>query len=540
MKLRSLAFSVWAVATLAICLALPPAAPAAQGQQPKKGGTLVFTIPADSIPSMDGHREETFAVMHAIAPHYSLLIRPDTTDPTANKLVGDLATKWTVSKDKLSYTFTLRKGVKFHDGSPCTAKDVVASFNHIIFPPQGVLSSRQAYFAMVDSVSAPNPTTVVFKLKFTSNAFLPAVANPFNWIYKAELLAKDPHWYETNVMGTGPFLLKEQNPGANWVGVRNPQYFFKGRPYMDGYEAIYTPKQNVEVNAMRGGRSLIQFRGFPPDVRDQLQKDLGGNLRVQESTWNCSLYATANPFKKPFDDVRVRRALNLAIDRWGGSNDLSKVAIVRTVGGYVFPGNPMAMSKDELTKIEGYWTDIEASRKEARRLLKEAGVPQGFKFKLHNRDTEQPYKYVAIWLVDQWAQVGLTAEQWIEPTAPFYATLRKNPPDFDVTMDFNCQSIVNPQLDISKFLSEGRSKQNYGHYVDPTLDKIFDDQVREADPAKVKALLKQFEERMVDQGHYMTTLWWNRIITSSTKVQSWTITPSHYINNQLDDVWLTQ
>src|SRR4029077_15149506 len=107
---------------------------------------------------------------------------------------------------------------------------------------------------------------------------------------------------------------------------------------------------------------------------------------------------------KPFDDPRVRRALTLAIDRWGGAPALSKIAIVQTVGGMVFPGSPLAASKAELQQIGGYWPDIEKSRAEAKRLLKEAG-DEGLSFELLNRNVDQPYKYVAAWLIDQWSKV---------------------------------------------------------------------------------------------------------------------------------------
>jgi peptide/nickel transport system substrate-binding protein len=248
------------------------------------------------------------------------------------------------------------------------------------------------------------------------------------------------------------------------------------------------------------------------------------------------LYAVPNSQKKPFDDVRVRRALNMAIDRWSGSKFLSKTAIVKTVGGFVFPGHELSMTDEELKKLPGYWPDIEASRKEARRLLKEAGVPEGFRFKLNNRNTEQPYKYVATWLIDQWRQVGLNVEQVVMPTAPFYDALRSL--QFDVSMDFNCQTVVNPTGDISKFISYDKSQENAGKYIDRKLDELYEAQLREGDPAKQKELVRQFETHLIDQGWYMTTLWWNRIVLNNAKVKAWNISPSHYINNQLDIVYL--
>ena len=157
-------------------------------------------------------------------------------------------------------------------------------------------------------------------------------------------------------------------------GERNPDYYHKGLPYLDGFEAIFAPKQSVIIDAIRADRASNEFRGLPPSARDQLVKELGDKITVQTSDWNCVNMITANHKKKPFDDVRVRRALALAIDQWKGAPALAKIANVRTVGGIVFPGSPLAATKEELQQIVGYWPDIEKSRAEARRLLKEAGA----------------------------------------------------------------------------------------------------------------------------------------------------------------------
>src|SRR5207248_4177374 len=121
-------------------------------------------------------------------------------------------------------------------------------------------------------------------------------------------------------------------------------------------------------------------------------------LTVQESDWNCVNLITPNHKKKPFDDVRVRRALALALDQWKGAPALSKIATVRTVGGIVFPGSPLAATKEELQQLAGYWPDIDKARTEAKRLLKEAGA-EALSFELMNRNVDQPYKYVAAFVM---------------------------------------------------------------------------------------------------------------------------------------------
>ncbi|MGH7752475.1 MAG: ABC transporter substrate-binding protein, partial [Gemmatimonadales bacterium] len=126
---------------LALTVLTVTAWPAAAQDKPRSGGELIFVVPSQP-PSYDGHQEETFGLIHPLAPHYSTLLKVDPFDKTGTKPVGDLAESWTISKDGQTYAFKIRKGVKFHDGSDMTAKDVKASYDKIIFPPQGMKSSR--------------------------------------------------------------------------------------------------------------------------------------------------------------------------------------------------------------------------------------------------------------------------------------------------------------------------------------------------------------------------------------------------------------
>src|SRR5215471_6248024 len=170
--------AVFCVATLA--------APAAAAETPKRGGTLTYMIPADAPPSLDGHRETTYATVHAAAPFYSVLIRINPMNPQSpDDFVCDLCTEMPKpTDDGKTWTFKIRDGVKWHDGSPLTAADVAASWQEIIHPRQGVSSARESYLVMVDKVEAPDASTVVFRLKFATSAFLPALADPYAWIYK--------------------------------------------------------------------------------------------------------------------------------------------------------------------------------------------------------------------------------------------------------------------------------------------------------------------------------------------------------------------
>src|SRR5712692_4626972 len=139
-------------------LVLAQALPAWAQEKPRHGGELVFVVPSEP-PSYDAHQEETFGLIHPMAPHYSTLLRVDPFDKTGTRPVPDLAESWNISKDGLIYTFKLHRGVKFHDGSEMTSKDVKASYDKIIFPPAGVKSLRKDAYRVVEVVEAPDPYT---------------------------------------------------------------------------------------------------------------------------------------------------------------------------------------------------------------------------------------------------------------------------------------------------------------------------------------------------------------------------------------------
>jgi peptide/nickel transport system substrate-binding protein len=530
--------TVIALAMLCLLALLMPGAT----ETPRHGGILTFVVAAEP-PSFDGHREPTFTLIHPLAPFYSTLIRVNPANPSSpTDFVGDLALDVpTPTDDGTTYTFTLRQNATFWDGQPVTAHDVVATFHKIIFPPPGVLSAQKAFFSMVERVDAADDVTVVFRLHYASSAFIPALANPFNFIYSAQKLAQDVHWYEKHILGSGPFIFQEHRPGAFIAGRRNPHYYHAGQPYLDGFRATFAEQQSLREQAIRDGQALIEFRGFPPRSRDVLQRALGNQLTVQESDWNCVLLATPNHRVKPFDDPRVRRALTLAIDRWGGSEELSKAAIVKTVGGIVFPGHPLAATPEELRELAGYWPDLPQARAEARRLLREAGVPDGFTFKLLIRDIDQPYKIVGLWLLTQWRSIGLNAEQWVQPTEAYFKTLQSQSTEFAVGVDFNCETVVNPLLDVSKFISDDRSGKNWANYQDRVLDELFDTMNRTVDATEQRRLMRQFEKRVLDeQAHMLITLWWYRIVPHRASVRGWKISPSHYQHQDLATVWLAQ
>ena len=129
---------------------------------------------------------------------------------------------------------------------------------------------------------------------------------------------------------SGPFVFGEYVAGSHWTGKKNPNYYIPGRPYLDGFRAIFIRDTAPRVAAVRSGQVMVEFRGFNPAARDDVVKSLGSKAVVQESPWACNLMVVFNNEKKPFSDARVRRALNLAIDRNEASKALAQISVILT------------------------------------------------------------------------------------------------------------------------------------------------------------------------------------------------------------------
>ena len=238
----------WREATLTIVVLLLTVAAAAfaaqAGETPRRGGTLLAVVSADP-PSLDPHQENTFANIQLVAPMYSTLLQFDPYHYP--RIIGDVATDWKISEDGLTYTFTIRQGITFHDGSILIAADVKATYEKIIWPPAGVRSVRKEPLAMIEKVEAPDETTVVFTLTQRSGSLLANLASPWNVVFPKKYLDQDPNYFKKNVVGSGPFKLKSYTPGSTFEGVRNPDYFIKDRPYLDGYKFFISPDRKSVV-----------------------------------------------------------------------------------------------------------------------------------------------------------------------------------------------------------------------------------------------------------------------------------------------------
>jgi peptide/nickel transport system substrate-binding protein len=518
--------------SLAAVVAAKPAISIAE-PTPKHGGTLEFAVTVEPA-NYDCHSNTSFAFLHPIAPHYSTLLKFDPANYP--EIVGDLAESWQVSPDALTYSFKLRPDLLFHDGSSLTSADVKASYERIVHPPPGVVSARQVDYAGISRIDAPDPHTVVFHLQWPEAAMLPGFASPWNCIYSAAKLAQDPQFPKTHILGSGPFVFDEHRKGEYWRGHRWSGYFRPGQPYLDGYQADFMPPGEV-VKAYRSGRIMAEFRGVAPKQRDELLESLGDGITVTESPWLSELLVVFNTKRAPFTDARVRRALSLAIDRWGAAEQLAGSTFMKYVGGLMRPGSSWATPQSELVNLPGFSRDPAAARAEARRLLADAGV-HDLKLTLLVRAIPMPHFAGADLIAAGWREIGVTVTQQRLNIWEWQKLVDKG--DFDVMQDFAGDFYDDPTIQLTKYVSQDLSPVNFSASRDRFLDALYIGQAMTRDRRERAKMVRDFERRALTEAYSVPLLWWSRIVATSSKLKGWHITPSHFIGQDLTEVWLDQ
>ena len=277
---------------------------------PKRGGTLKIAGGTTTSPHFDLHQGAT---VHPLTLVYNNLVRKDLTDGFRT-LIPDLAQKWDISADKLTYTFTMRDGVKFHDGTPFTSADVVATFNRILNPPQGVASVFRSQIEMVDKVDAPDPKTARFVLKHPSLVFMEVLTQPAMIVYSKKAIDENGGDLRKAVApGTGAFIYKDYKQGEKWSFAKNPEYWDKELPYVDAIEMIDTPQLSDRGTAVLTGQADMTWNGSVDTWKEgQQRKD---TLTVAQIPNFGAHTAHINNEKGPLADKRVRRAIHLAVSR---------------------------------------------------------------------------------------------------------------------------------------------------------------------------------------------------------------------------------
>jgi peptide/nickel transport system substrate-binding protein len=501
-------------------------------EQPRRGGVLQVALPADP-PSLDAHQEQTFAVAQPMGPVYNNLI---VLDPhNYPQIMGDLAKSWTVSEDHLTYTFTLHEGVKFHDGSELTSADVKASWDKIVSPSGDVISVRRGNFQMIKSIEAPDRYTIVFRLHHPSPSFVSNLAGPANFIYPKKYLDTDPHYFKTRAVGSGPFKLKNYVRGSYVELERNPDYWKKGLPYLDGIKYFIITDTSARTTALRSGRVDAELRFLPPGDVAAIKQSLGDKVVVARVQNIGNFGVTFNVDKKPFDDERVRKALTLAIDRYDAVKTLATITNLEYVGGMMHPDSQWALSTEELEALPGFSRDHAANLREAKRLLAEAGFPNGFKTVLTNRNIKMPYIDLAVYLISAWKKVGVEAEHKVEETAT-YSQTRVNR-DFELIVDpYGSQLIGDPEELLDKFVTG--QPENWGRMSDPVVDGLFAQQAREMNEQKRIQLVKEMDKRILEKAWRIQGLWTTRLEVRTARMHNYEPLPSHWNNRRFEDVWL--
>ncbi len=331
-------------------------------------------------------------------------------EPGTTKLVPHLAESFTVSADGKTYTFKLRRGVKFHNGREVTARDVKYSLERTLNPKTqspgagffGDIAGSKEFTdgkaQEVSGITVLDPTTISFTLSKPNAAFLHILALNFAHVVPKEEVEKAGADFGHKPVGTGAFKVKEWVLGQRLVLVRNPDYFVKGRPYLDEIVFQVGVEPNVAFLKLQRGEVDILGDGIPTAEFVKVMNDPTLRALVAVGDQLQTVYVTINTQVKPFTDVRVRRALNMAVD---------KARIVRIINNRAVPANqvlpPLMPGYDK--EYKGYAFD----RAQAKKLLAEAGYPNGFSTVLYANNTD-PNPRIAQAIQQDLAAIGVKVE----------------------------------------------------------------------------------------------------------------------------------
>jgi peptide/nickel transport system substrate-binding protein len=510
-------------------LAAWAAAAEAADDPPRYGGVLTQDTFAD-LPHFDLHQSETIAALLPLAPCYNRLLQYDPFDVT--KLVPDLAERWEISPDGKLYTFHLRRGVKFHHGKPFRAEDVKASWDRIVDPPKGVFSVRKLTFDAVSGIETVDDYTVRFVLKRPMWSLLANIAQGWNVIFPKDVLdAKGD--MKKDVVGTGPFKLKQYVRGVSLEVAKYADYHVKGRPYLDGVKTFVIPDLNTAVNAYIAGQLLLH-EATTESQAEQARQQVGARGVIARLTQMSALTMEMNAARKPWGDPRVRQAASMAIDRKEAVQVMTDGA--GEVGGMMLSTGQWALPEAELRKLPGYALDKNAERAQARRLLAEAGFPRGLKAAMIVRRGQQ-FESAAILLKDQLGQVGIDASLQVLETASFYERLAKR--DFEIYGGSYSTAVDDPDAIFGQnyLCNAGR---NYSGMCVEEVEKLFLQQSQIRDRAARLQVVHELQRVALQQ--VMKAVLGFRVTwyLYSNAVRNYRPQYTRYLAESREQVWLAQ
>jgi peptide/nickel transport system substrate-binding protein len=464
--------------------------------EPKRGGTVTYTLHPEPT-ALSTIATTAIPVATIASKIYESLLEYE--GPFLNPRAG-LAESWTVSPDQRVYTLKLRRGVKWHDGQPFTSADVKVSIERVVKPYH---SRGQAYFGHLESVQVPDPQTVVFKLKqpvpFFLKAFQPTEAPilPKHLLDKLDLSdAKNVRQSELmqKPIGTGPFRLQEWRRGSHIILERNPDYWKPGRPFLDRIVLRVIPDGAARAIAFENGEvDVVPMSNVPPAEIARLA-GLGHVARSDKGAEGLGpiMWLEVNLRKTPLSDVRVRRAISLALDRTKIANIIwfgqGKPATSPIVTGGPYHDKSLKPFEYDLAK--------------ANALLDEAGYrrgPGGVRFKLVQN--YQPYgeSWVrqAEFIKQELGKIGVEVET---QSLDFGAWLKRIFTDWDY--DFTANSSHNyadPSIGVQRTFHSGNIKQGASYtnsmgYSNKRVDELFNQAAVETDDGKRQRLFSEIQQ----------------------------------------------
>lgn len=474
------------------------AAPAAQDlgrlasadPNPKKGGTLriAFGVTTSNYDLQQG------ANANVLCQLYSNLVRLNPVDGLKT-IVPDAAERYEVAANGLAYTFTLRSGVLFHDGTPLTADDVVATYNRMIFPPSGVVSLVKDRYSTVSKIEAVDPKTVKFTLSEPSAVFLLLLTDNTQGIYSKKTLdANNNDLRKVQVApGTGPFMFKEYKDSEKWTLVRNPKYWNPELPYLDSVEMIHAAAWSDRGTAVLTSQADLSWN-VSKETWDEGAKRTDA-IRTNRVTTFGAYQVIINTKVKPFDDPRVRRAVHLALNRQGVI-EAFKTQEQIDLSRWVPHGGEFATPRDTIATLPGYRADKTQDVADARKLMADAGLANGVQVELLSASVPPHAEIMAPAIQDQLKNtLGMDVNIRVAERSLLVEDQKAG--RFTLVLDTPSGPISDFGPLANTYFKTGGS-QNFGAYSNAKFDDLLKQSDRELDKTKRRAMLDQMQD-MLDQ-----------------------------------------
>jgi peptide/nickel transport system substrate-binding protein len=509
----------------------------AVGQTPKRGGILNSMVIEDP-PGFSIHEAATISTVWPMSPCYSNLVYFDPLKPqeSADTVIPELAERWSWQDGHRNLVFFLRKNVKWHDGHPFTSKDVKYTFDVVReakeAPAKLRLSPRKDWYANVDAIEAPDPHTVVFRLKRPQPSLLLMLAAGYSPVYPAHVPLPE---LRQRCVGTGPFRLKEYARGQYIDLERNPDYFVPNRPYLDGIRYYVITERGTRLAALQAGRldafaPLEMTRAMADSARKSAPR-----LVVAETGQLGSDNVVLNHKRAPFDNVAVRRAISHAMDRAGSVRGVRHGGAV--VGGALMsrPYGAWGLLDKDLRALPGY-ADPAKDKAEARRLLASAGYGPGKPLKVELVTRSTPiYLDLASYVVDQLRQVGIEATVKQLETAAWFPALARR--DYALGANLTAPAIDDPDAALYENYKCGSSR-NYTDYCSEEMDRLIDQQSSELDRQKRLELVWAIQKKLELDVARPILGWRKEYFTQWPHVKN--LVPHHSLYNwgRKQEVWL--